>query len=138
MKNYLYLITPFFTWLVAGTLKFAINNIKAKKIVFNLVGYGGFPSNHSAIVTSMATLIYLKNGVNSPAFGVAVTLAFIVILDAKSLRRQIGYHAFHINKILKNDPTHQLLRDRIGHSPIEIFFGICIGFMVPYFILQLI
>ena len=79
-----YLVTPFIAWLVAGCLKFLINSIRAKKLAFGLIGYGGLPSNHSAIVCSMVTLIALKEGLQHPALGVAVTLAFIVILDASS------------------------------------------------------
>lgn len=119
-----YLITPFIAWLCAGTLKFIINSYKARQLAFGLIGYGGLPSNHSAIVSSMATLIALKEGINEPAFGVAITLAFIVILDASSLRRQVGKHAELINKL----HTHTVsLRERIGHTPFEISAGIILG-----------
>jgi acid phosphatase family membrane protein YuiD len=90
MMEFSYVLTPFLAWLVAGLLKFSINSIKAKQLAFGLIGYGGLPSNHSAIVTSMAALIAMKEGLGHPAFGVAITLAFIVILDASSLRRQVG------------------------------------------------
>ena len=60
MNYYSYLITPFLAWLVAGCLKFLINSIKAKQLAFGLIGYGGLPSNHSAIVSSMAALIAFK------------------------------------------------------------------------------
>ena len=48
-----YALTPFLAWLVAGILKFTINSIKAKQLAFGLIGYGGLPSNHSAIVLSL-------------------------------------------------------------------------------------
>ena len=131
--DYSYAAAPFFTWFVAGVLKFIINSIKAKKLAFDLVGYGGLPSNHSAIVTSMAALIFLKDGITSPAFGIAITLAFIVMLDANSLRRQIGYHAKSINNILKGYQEHILLRERMGHTPLEILSGMIVGFLVSYF-----
>jgi acid phosphatase family membrane protein YuiD len=99
MKEFSYVLTPFLAWLVAGILKFLINSFKARRLAFDLIGYGGLPSNHSAIVSSMATLIALKEGINTPAFGVAIALAFIVILDASSLRRQVGKHAAAINKL---------------------------------------
>ena len=88
--DFSYALTPFLAWLVAGVSKFVINSIKAKQLAFGLIGYGGLPSNHSAIVSSMAALIALKEGVGHPAFGVAITLAFIVMLDANSLRRQVA------------------------------------------------
>jgi acid phosphatase family membrane protein YuiD len=118
-----YLVTPFLAWLAAGTLKFIINSVKAKQFAFALIGYGGLPSNHSAIVSSMSALIAFKEGINHPAFGVSITLAFIVILDAVSLRRQVGNQAAAINRL-----TGMIdLRERIGHSPVEIASGIIIG-----------
>jgi acid phosphatase family membrane protein YuiD len=118
-----YLVTPFLAWLAAGTLKFIINSVKTKQFAFALIGYGGLPSNHSAIASSMSTLIAFKEGINNPAFGVSITLTFIVILDAASLRRQIGNHAVAINRLtgIAN------LRERMGHTPIEIASGFLVG-----------
>ncbi len=128
--DFSYALTPFLAWLVAGVLKFAINSIKAGKLAFGLIGYGGLPSNHSAIVSSMAALIGLKEGIGHPAFGVAITLAFIVILDANSLRRQVGKHAVVINRLAAEATEHQPLRERMGHSRIEIAAGIAVGIAV--------
>ena len=126
-----YLLTPFIAWLIAGCLKFFINSICTKKLALGLIGYGGLPSNHSAIVSSMATLIALKEGIHHPAFGVAITLAFIVMLDASSLRRMVGKHAVVINKLAVNvDAAHISLRERVGHTPIEILAGILTGVVV--------
>lgn len=125
-----YALTPFLAWLVAGVMKFSINSVKAKQLAFGLIGYGGLPSNHSAIVSSMAALIALKEGIGHPAFGVAVTLAFIVILDANSLRRQVGRHAVAINKLAAGASDHQALRERMGHTRSEIAAGIVVGVMV--------
>lgn len=126
--NLIYLITPFVAWLVAGSLKFIINSIRAKQLAFGLIGYGGLPSNHSAIVSSMATLIALQEGVDHPAFGAAITLAFIVVLDANSLRRQVGKHAEALNQLrTKHDGAETPLRERIGHSQMEIIAGTATG-----------
>ena len=129
-----YALTPFAAWFIAGSLKFLINSIKIKKSAVGLIGYGGLPSNHSAIVSSIATLIALREGIDHPAFGVAVALAFIVILDASSLRRRIGEHAKVINQLLNNDNNlkkiHMPLRERIGHTPIEVFAGVITGAVV--------
>jgi len=128
--EYIYLITPFVAWFVAGVTKFAVNSIKAKQLAFGLVGYGGLPSNHSAIVSSMVMLIALMEGINHPAFGVAITLAFIVMLDASSLRRQVGKHAEAINQLQTADDKP--LRERMGHTPIEILAGIVVGCLVAF------
>lgn len=122
-----YTLTPFLAWLVAGATKFIINSIKARRLAFSLIGYGGLPSNHSAIVTSMAALVALREGTGHPAFGVAITLAFIVILDAASLRQQVGKHAAAINKLSTMTDGHQALRERMGHTRLEIAAGIAVG-----------
>jgi hypothetical protein len=135
--DYSYLLTPFIAWLIAGSLKFAINSLRAGKLAFGLIGYGGLPSNHSAIVSSMAALIALKEGIQHPAFGVAVALAFIVLLDANSLRRQIGKQAQAINLLTqmgKTTQTPHLLRERIGHTKLELAAGIVVGVLVAYVI----
>lgn len=125
--NLSYALTPLLAWLVAGVLKFMINSIKAKQLAFGLIGYGGLPSNHSAIVSSMAALIALKEGIGHPAFGVAITLAFIVMLDANSLRSQVGKHAVMINRLAASLKPHDTLRERMGHTSMEIAAGVVVG-----------
>ncbi|GKT13000.1 MAG: hypothetical protein ISEC1_P1992 [Thiomicrorhabdus sp.] len=126
-----YLIMPIFAWLVAGISKFIINSIRAKQLAFGLIGYGGMPSNHSAIVTSMAALIGFTEGIDHPAFGVAMALSFIVLLDASSLRRQVGKHAEAIN-LLNSTSDRSVLRERMGHTKFEILGGIITGVVTAY------
>lgn len=128
--DFTYLVTPFFAWLLAGTTKFLINSIKAGQPAFGLIGYGGLPSNHSAIVASATTLVGLKEGIDHPAFGVAVALAFIVVLDANSLRRQIGKHATAINGLMPE--AEKPLRERMGHTKIEILAGLVTGALAAW------
>ena len=105
-----YALTPFLAWLVAGVLKFLVNSLRAGKLAFGLIGYGGLPSNHSAIVSSTAALIAFKEGLAHPAFGVAVTLA--------------------INALVPNSPERPWLRERMGHTRLEIAAGIAVGIAV--------
>lgn len=127
-----YFLTPFVAWLVCGVTKFLINCIREKRLAFDLIGYGGMPSNHSAIVSSMAALIAFKEGINTPAFGAAITLAFIVVMDANSLRKKMEQHAKEIN-LLKHYQA-PVLRERIGHSKIEILVGTLLGILIAYFL----
>lgn len=123
--DFSYLVTPFLAWLVAGCCKFAVNCLRERRLAFDLIGYGGMPSNHSAIVSSTVALIALKEGLDSPVLGVAVTLAFIVMLDATSLRRHVGRHAQAINRLAAGKEA--LLRERVGHSRLEVLAGILVG-----------
>lgn len=125
-----YALTPFIAWVVTGSIKFIINSLRYKKLAFNLIGYGGMPSNHSAIVSSIATLIAIKEGINTPEFGLAITFAFIVILDAASLRKQIERHAIEINKLIRFSSPQTLLRESVGHTLLEVLAGIITGLLV--------
>lgn len=122
-----YLAAPILTWLVVGPIKFLINSARQRRWAFNLVGNGGFPSNHSAVVSSMATLIALREGMDSGAFGVACALAFIVMIDANSLRQHVGRQAEAINRLAAGAANHTHLRERMGHTLVEISGGICTG-----------
>ncbi|GGY57430.1 divergent PAP2 family protein [Pseudoduganella sp. SL102] len=129
-----YLVTPLLTWITVGPIKFLINSIRARKWAFNLVGNGGFPSNHSAVVSSMATLIALREGIGHPAFGVAVTLCFIVIIDANSLRQHVGRQAAAINRLADGRPDHKWLRERMGHTVVEICGGLATGIAIGHLV----
>jgi acid phosphatase family membrane protein YuiD len=138
-----YLATPLLTWITVGPIKFLINSVKARKWAFNLVGNGGFPSNHSAVVSSMATLIALREGIGHPAFGVAVTLCFIVIIDANSLRQHVGKQAAAINRLAQHDAAqgrsqgHVWLRERMGHTLVEIGGGLATGIAIGHMVFAL-
>ena len=136
----IYLVTPVLTWMVVGPIKFFISSVRYRRWAFDLVGNGGFPSNHSAVVSSMATLIALREGMGHPAFGVAVTLAFIVMIDANSLRQHVGKQAAAINRLAGKDPADtsatgngkKWLRERMGHTVVEICGGLCTGIAIAH------
>jgi hypothetical protein len=131
-----YLITPFLTWLVVGPIKFLINSVRARRWAFHLIGNGGFPSNHTSVVVSMATLIALREGTGSGAFGAAVTLAFIVMVDANSLRQHVGRQAAAIN-LLNQGREGKILRERMGHTLVEIGGGIVMGILMGHLVFRL-
>jgi acid phosphatase family membrane protein YuiD len=130
----IYLITPVLTWMVVGPIKFLISSVRYRRWAFDLVGNGGFPSNHSAVVSSMATLIALREGMDNPAFGVAVTLAFIVMIDANSLRQHVGRHAVTLNRLHEGKEDYVILRERMGHTRFEIAGGILTGIGMGFLI----
>ena len=136
--DFSYVLTPFLVWLVAGATKFLVNSVRMGRPAFDLIGYGGMPSNHSAIVSSMAALIAFKEGIDRPAFGIALTLAFIVVLDAGSLRRHVGSHAAAINRLTSSLSVTEPLRERLGHTRAEIAAGVALGIAVAATVSRLI
>lgn len=127
-----YAIAPLVGWLVAGTLKSIINSIKVRKLQFDLVGYGGLPSTHTTIVCTTATLIAIREGTNTPAFAVAMTVAILVMMDAVSFRQWVGGHATVINLLSASQPDFPRHRERIGHKPVEIAAGIALGILCAF------
>ncbi|GAA0486977.1 hypothetical protein GCM10008986_10510 [Salinibacillus aidingensis] len=133
-----YFLAPFAGWLASGSLKFLIHYFKFGKDARQHTGNGGFPSTHTATVSSTAFLIGLGEGFLSPVFGLAVTVLFIVILDATGLRIAVGKQAFIINR-LHSDDSGKKLRERMGHSLTEIIGGLVVGLLVSlilYYVFQ--
>lgn len=122
-----YVAAPFAGWLAAGGIKFVVNSVRSGRWAFDLIGYGGMPSTHTAIVSTPAVLIGLREGWNTPAFSVAAALVFVVALDATSLRRQIGHHAARLNVLLRDTESYTPLRERMGHAGREVIAGLAVG-----------
>jgi acid phosphatase family membrane protein YuiD len=122
-----YVMAPFTGWFIAGSLKFSINCLRSRRLVWEQIGLGGLPSNHTAVVSSTAVLIGLREGVNTALFAIAVTLAIIVIFDALNLRREVGAHAAALNELLRGDAQWQPFREHVGHRQVEVLMGFLVG-----------
>lgn len=118
-------------YVVAGGCKFLVSAVREKSISLKLIGLGGFPSNHSTIVSSVTTLTLLTEGMDTGAFGACLALTTIVVIDALDLRRQIGKHAMNINALLRaRGLGNQQMRERIGHSRLEVAGGLLLGALI--------
>jgi len=95
----------------------------------DLLVTGGMPSSHSAFVVSLATIIYLVEGV-STAFAISLVLAFIVVRDAFGVRRTVGEEVVVINQMLKKLKLHKETHFSMGHTPLQVLVGSLLGFVV--------
>lgn len=135
-----YIIVPMFIWLGIQIFKVLWDLVKEKKFNFKrILGAGGMPSSHSAVVCSLATMIGRNEGFDSPIFGLAVIMALVVMYDAAGVRRAAGKQAKLLNKIVNTpglaiETVHEKLVEVLGHTPTEVFvgavLGIAIGFLV--------
>jgi len=117
--------------LIAQLIDFIRHIFKSKQIDWSrLWQTGGFPSSHATGVSSIATGIYLIEGVSS-AFVVAVALAVVVCRDALGVRNEVGKQAKALNKILKSKQYNELA----GHTGIQVFGGIILGIVIPLLVL---
>jgi acid phosphatase family membrane protein YuiD len=104
------------------------------------IAYGHMPSAHTAFVTSTVTTIGFYEGINSPAFALALILAIIVIMDALRLRVYMGQHAQYINNLIHklnfSEEEFPRLKERVGHKPEEVVIGAIFGILLTTFILS--
>ncbi|MFN2304004.1 MAG: divergent PAP2 family protein [Anaerolineales bacterium] len=131
--------------LSAQILKLPLEYLRNKEWDWSLLfGTGGMPSSHSAVVTAATVCIGHYVGFDSPLFGLAFAVAMVVIYDATNIRRQAGFHAQQINRIIKEvfegkaKPAEEFeqLREVLGHSPSEALGGIILGTLVSFIVWQ--
>ena len=83
-----YLLAPVAAFMAAQILKYLLRPA-ASRTWKDLLRSGNMPSGHSAVVTSLVTVIFVHEGF-SGLFAVAATLAMLTIYDALVARRSIG------------------------------------------------
>lgn len=123
-------------WFWAQLLKVVFYYFKEKKVNFKrLVGAGGMPSSHSALVASLATAISIHFGWDSMPSAFAVIFAGVVMYDAAGVRQAAGKQAVVLNKIVdeifEDGEFHQeRLKELLGHTPVEVIAGAILGIAV--------
>ncbi len=135
-------VTAFIAWLSAQVLKTITHAIVYKKLDFKrLLGDGGMPSCHSAVVSSVALSTGLQEGFDSAVFAVAVVVAIVVMHDASGVRLETGKQAKIIkdmsqfieslNNIKFDDES---LKEFVGHTHLQVFMGAILGIIVALII----
>ena len=112
-------------WLVSEIAKISLSSIKLKSFdVLAFFRYGGMPSAHSALVTGIATSVFIVQGF-TPLFVVCVAIAALIIRDVSVIRGTI-------DKLSGAKKGSRIIP--IAHSSKEIFVGVIIGLVVPYIV----
>lgn len=141
-------VTPFLAWATAQVLKTIINAIISKE--FNperLVGSGGMPSCHSATVIGLVYATAYCKGVNGFEFPMAMAFAMIVMYDAMNVRMETEKQAVVLNFFLKNEKIKNhlkevnknewpkiILKEYVGHTPLQVLAGILVGLLVGFLV----
>ena len=134
--EYQYIIVPFMVWFGIQLFKLIYDLVVTKKFNFKrILQAGGMPSSHSAVVVSLTTMIAKEEGITSPLFALSVIFAFIVMYDAAGVRRAAGKQAKLLNRIIETPgltgvEVSERLVEVLGHTPIQVFVGAFIGFLV--------
>ena len=135
-------------WFIAQVLKTIINFFLIGHLqIERMWGDGGMPSAHSATVCAMAVAAARYSGTESVAFGVACVFAIVTMHDAMGVRRETGEQAKVLNKMLEewvdfsaknflflaDQPENKkLLKEMVGHTPIEVVSGALLGFLIGF------
>lgn len=137
--QHIIIATTLSAWLSAQLLKVMTSYIKYRRLQWErLVGAGGMPSSHTALVVSLTTAIGLKEGVDSSVFAVSFVLAAVVMYDATGVRRAAGKQAKVINRLVHHMrvehtlPEFNKLKELLGHTPLEVLAGAALGILVAY------
>ncbi|MBO5088509.1 MAG: divergent PAP2 family protein [Lachnospiraceae bacterium] len=141
-------MAPLLSWAIAQVVKTIINFILTKK--FNperLIGSGGMPSCHSATVIGLMYATAFCRGIDGFEFPLATTLAIIVMYDAMNVRMETGKQSIVLNFFLKNEEIMSqlktvdkeewpkiILKEYVGHTPLQVLGGIITGLIVAYFV----
>lgn len=136
LQQYRFLVVPILVWIAIQSFKVMYDLAVTKKFNFKrIMGAGGMPSSHSAVVTSLATMVGKNYGTDSAIFAIAVIFAFIVMYDAAGVRRAAGKQAKLLNKIVETPgltgvQVTEKLVEVLGHTPTQVIVGATIGVIV--------
>lgn len=125
-------------WLIAQVLKVIFSIISVGKVdLTRLVGAGGMPSSHSALVMALAVSVGQDAGWDTPLFTIALVFAFVVMYDAAGVRRAAGKQAEAINQIINDiyrgeQISQERLKELIGHTPVEVLAGALLGIIIAF------
>ena len=128
-----YIYIPFLLWFGIQLFKLIYDLVTTKKFNFKrIMGAGGMPSSHSAVVAGITTLIGKYEGVDTPLFALSLTVAFVVMYDACGVRRAAGKQAELLNKLVETPgltgvQVSERLVEVLGHTPVQVLVGALIG-----------
>ncbi len=136
------LITTLCVWAIAQTIKVVIGIFREKRFNFKwFIGTGGMPSSHAAGAAALATSCGLYVGWDSIDFALAAAFAIVTMFDAQGVRRAAGQQAAILNHILddmywKGKVESKQLKELLGHTPLQVFFGAFLGISLAYIFYQ--
>lgn len=128
------------SWFSAQFIKTVLNVLYGRihslhELLENLIWKtGGLPSSHSALVTSLCTCIGFKDC--KEAFLVSLVFFMVTVRDAVGVRRSSGLQAKKLNELgsmLKEKGVideYKPIKEVQGHTPLEVAFGILLGFFI--------
>lgn len=134
--NNKFLYVPLIVWFCIQAFKVIYELVTTKKFNFKrIIGAGGMPSSHTAVVTTLAAMVGKSQGFDTPIFAIAVIFSLVVMYDAAGVRRAAGKQARLLNKIVETPglsgvEVQERLVEVLGHTPLQVLVGAVIGITV--------
>ncbi len=140
-NNYL-LMLAVVSWVTAQLLKTLLDFVINRKFTAErMVGSGGMPSSHSALVCSLIVGSARAYGLSSAYFAICFVLAVVVMYDAMGVRLETGRQAKVLNRMMEDlkDEDQEIdygkkLKEMVGHTPLQVFSGALLGILVSILI----
>lgn len=132
-----YLIAILAAWVIAQGLKYIIVALRNRNFdhIRQLYLSGNMPSAHAASSVALATVVSLREGLESAVFAVAALFAAIVMYDAVMVRRSVGEQGLAIQKLIRATDKNKraaIPRAAKGHTPLEVLVGAALGVAIGY------
>ncbi len=150
----IYFFVPIIVWILAQVSKVIIDSYLGNTFTLrSLWSSWGMPSAHSTITSSALAMTILLEGFFSTITMVVTIFALLIWYDAANVRYESWKHAQYINSLRSEmhkvmDHEHLsdksffswfwLLRERLWHTPTEIFIGIMFWITVTIGVVSLI
>ena len=130
-----------FSWFCAQFIKTIISLFSGKihsiKALFESLVWrtGGFPSSHSSLVATLSTCVAFRSGLSSDVFMLSFCFLMVTVRDALGVRRASGMQARRLNELgmelqEKGVASYRSVKEVMGHSPMEVIFGVIFGFFI--------
>lgn len=129
----------FTAWAIAQFIKVILTLAISRRFdSTRILGSGGMPSSHSALVCAVAVTVGYREGFDSSIFAVIACLAVVVMYDAMGVRRSTGRNAAAINQLMEGltkegfnfTITEDHLKELVGHTPVQVFAGALLGIFI--------
>jgi uncharacterized protein len=143
MNEYKLFLVPLLALVINQILKIIIFLIKGEFSWAKIFSYGGMPSSHTAMATSLVITMSYFEGVSSPAFAITLIMAIVIVKDAAGIRRKLGKQANIINHLIKKLPAKEgykfpVLNEKFGHTNTEILAGFLLSIITSYLLINYI
>lgn len=121
-------------WFFAQLIKYILGFFwRKERSIRYFFASGGMPSSHSSCMVALTTLIGFRCGFDSELFAALVVVSMIVMYDAAGVRRETGRQGEALNSLFSLfqganvDLFNETLKERVGHSPLQVLMGAILG-----------